>query len=136
MITITKEFEFSANDFFNFLDQQLIAAIKTARQNNMPVVLRAGTKYTQENVDVEITQYERGKVYAADFQNDRFHIVICYQTQNLANGVKITFSEDIKSYDEASHNWFYNLLYNMQLKHGAKKELNKMADGVRRNLLG
>lgn len=134
MITITKNFEFTANDFFSYLEQQLITAIKQARNNNMPVVLKSGTKYKQGDIDTEITKYERGKIYEADFRNSRLHIVISYQTEDTADGVTITFSEDIKSYDESSHNWLSNLLYNMQLKHGARKELNKMADGVRQHI--
>lgn len=131
MITITQNFEFSSNDFFNYLDQQLITAIKTARNNDMPVKLASGTKYNQNGIDTEITKYKRGEVYEADFQNDRFHIVISYQTKDTPDGVVITFSEDIKSYDENSHGWISNLLYNLQLKWGAKKELKKMAQGVR-----
>ena len=45
MITITKQFNFKAKDFFDYLEEQLIPAIKKARGNDMPVTLAKGTKY-------------------------------------------------------------------------------------------
>ncbi|KRL91303.1 DUF3284 domain-containing protein [Lactobacillus kalixensis] len=121
-------------DFFNYLDQQLITAIKQARGNDLPVNLQSGTRYDQNGIKTEITQYKRGELYEADFHNDRFHIVISYRTQDIDKGVKIIFSENIKSYDESKHGWVSNLLYNLQLKFGAKKELKRMAQGVKANM--
>ncbi|MGQ5709078.1 DUF3284 domain-containing protein [Lactobacillus sp. PSON] len=134
MITISKEFDFTAEDFFDYLDKQLISAIKTARGNNLPVKLTSGTHYTQGDIDTEITNYKRGQLYEAHFKNDRLDIVISYKTININKGVKITFSEEIKSYDPSKYSSFNNWLYNFQLKHGAKKELNKMAKGVYSNM--
>ena len=45
MITTSKQFSFKAKDFFDYLESQLIPAIKKARGNNMPVSLTKGTKY-------------------------------------------------------------------------------------------
>lgn len=134
MITISKEFNFTAEDFFDYLDKQLLSAIKTARGNNLPVKLASGTRYTQGDIDTEITTYQRGKLYEAHFKNDRIDIVISYKTINVNKGVKITFSEEIKSYAPSKHGSFNNWLYNVQLKHGAKKELNKMAKSVYANM--
>lgn len=133
MITITKTFEFSAQDFFDYLDQQLIDAIKKARKNNLPVTLASGTRYKQGDIDTEITKYKRGEIYQAHFKNDRIDIVIFYKTQDIAKGVKIIFSEEIKSYDPTAHSKLSNWFYNWQLKMGAKKELNRMAANVRAN---
>lgn len=134
MITITKEYNFSANDFFNYLDNQLIDAIKKARGNDLPVKLTSGTKYTQGDIDTTITTYKRGEIYEAHFKNKRLDIVISYKTKDTDKGVKITFSEDIKSYDPSTHSKLNNWFYNLQLKMGAKKELKKMADNVYANM--
>ena len=122
MITVKKQFQFSANDFFDYLDKQLTLAIKEARQNDLPVKLAAGTQYNQNGVDTKITKYTRGKEYEANFKNDKFDIMINYQTEDVPNGVEIT------------HSKFNNWLYNFQLKHGAKKELSRMANGVHQNM--
>lgn len=47
MITIKKQYDFSAEDFFNYLDKQLVADIKKARGTNLPVKLTNGTRYKQ-----------------------------------------------------------------------------------------
>ena len=35
MITVKKQFQFSANDFFDYLDKQLTLAIQQARKNEL-----------------------------------------------------------------------------------------------------
>ena len=134
MITISKEFDFKAEDFFDYLDKQLISAIKTARGNDLPVKLASGTRYTQGDIDTEITTYKRGEIYEAHFKNSHIDIVISYKTTNTDKGVKITFSEEIKSYDPSKHGSLNNWLYNLQLKRGANKELKKMAKSVYANM--
>lgn len=131
MITITKDFDFSATDFFDYLDQQLIEAIKKARNNDLPVNLTSGTRYKQGDIDTEITQYKRGEIYEAHFKNNRLNILISYHTQDIKDGVRITFSENIKSYDPSAHSKLNNWFYNWQLKMGARKELNRMAANIR-----
>lgn len=131
MITITKDFDFSAQDFFDYLDQQLIQAIKKARNNDLPVNLTSGTRYKQGDINTEITKYKRGEIYEAHFENKRLNILISYHTTDTKNGVRITFSENIKSYDPAAHSKLNNWFYNWQLKMGARKELNRMASNIR-----
>ena len=94
MITVKKQFQFSANDFFDYLDKQLTLAIQQARKNDLPVKLASGTTYNQDGIDTKITKYNRGKEYEANFKNDKFNIMINYQTEDVPNGVEITFSED------------------------------------------
>ncbi|QQP27823.1 DUF3284 domain-containing protein [Lactobacillus ultunensis] len=127
MITITKQYNFKAKDFFDYLDRQLIDSIKKARNNDMPVVLKSGTEYEQSGAKVKITEYERGKVYAAHFVSDRFDIVIKYLTEDNDQGVKITFSEEMKHFEREHHGKLQTMFYNWQLKMGANKELKRMA---------
>ncbi len=131
MITISKEFEFSAKDFFDYLDAQLIQAIKKARNNDMPVTLASGTRYKQGDIDTEITKYKRGEIYESHFKSPKIDIVIRYKTQDNDKGVRIVFFEHIKSYDPSAHMKLNNWFYNWQLKMGARRELSRMADGVR-----
>lgn len=134
MITISKQFSFKSNDFFNYLDQQLITAIKKARNNDMPVVLTSGTEYEQSGAKVKITQYERGKIYEAHFTSDRFDIIIKYVTEDNDEGVKITFSEEMLHFEREKHGKLQTMFYNWQLKMGANKELKRMADNVYANM--
>lgn len=99
----------------------------------MPVKLTKGTKYEMDNTKVEITEYERGKVYAAHFTTPRLELQIKYVTENNDEGVLITFSEDILSFDREKHGKLQTLFYNWQLKMGAKKELKRMGDNVYAN---
>lgn len=134
MIVITKQFSFKAKDFFDYLEQQLIPAIKKSRGNNMPVRITKGTKYKVDDAQVEITEYERNKVYAAHFKTNRLELQIKYLTEDNEAGVKITFSEDMLSFEREKHGKFQTLLYNWQLKLGAKKELKNMGDNVYANI--
>ena len=127
MITITKQYNFKAKDFFDYLDRQLIDSIKKARNNDMPVVLKSGTEYEQSGAKVKITEYERGKVYAA-------HFVFKYLTEYNDQGVKITFSEEMKHFEREHHGKLQTMFYNWQLKMGANKELKRMADNVYANM--
>ena len=135
MITTSKQFSFKAKDFFDYLESQLIPAIKKARGNNMPVTLTKGTKYEMDDTKVEITQYERGKVYAAHFRTPRLELQIKYITEDNDDGVLITFSEDMLSFDREKHGKLQTMFYNWQLKMGAKKELKRMGDNVYANMV-
>ena len=135
MITTSKQFSFKAKDFFDYLENQLIPAIKKARGNNMPVTLTKGTKYEMDDTKVEITQYERGKVYAAHFITPRLELQIKYITEDNDDGVLITFSEDMLSFDREKHGKLQTMFYNWQLKMGAKKELKRMGDNVYANMV-
>ena len=135
MITTSKQFSFKAKDFFGYLESQLIPAIKKARGNNMPVTLTKGTKYEMDDTKVEITQYERGKVYAAHFITPRLELQIKYITEDNDDGVLITFSEDMLSFDREKHGKLQTMFYNWQLKMGAKKELKRMGDNVYANMV-
>ena len=135
MITTSKQFSFKAKDFFDYLESQLIPAIKKARGNNMPVTLTKGTKYEMDDTKVEITQYERGKVYAAHFITPRLELQIKYITEDNDDGVLITFSEDMLSFDREKHGKLQTMFYNWQLKMGAKKELKRMGDNVYANMV-
>lgn len=134
MIVITKQFSFKAKDFFDYLEQQLIPAIKKSRGNNMPVRITKGTKYKVDDAQVEITEYERNKVYAAHFKTNRLELQIKYLTEDNEAGVKITFSEDMLNFEREKHGKLQTLLYNWQLKLGAKKELKNMGDNVYANI--
>lgn len=134
MITISKQFNFKAKDFFDYLEQQLIPAIKKARGNDMPVTLTKGTKYKVDDAQVELTDYERNKVYGAHFKTNRLELVIKYVTEDNDDGVKITFSEDMLSFDREKHGSLQTFFYNWQLKMGAKRELKRMGDNVYANV--
>jgi len=134
LITISKQYNFKANDFFDYLDRQLIESIKKARNNDMPVVLKSGTEYEQSGAKVKITEYERGKVYAAHFTSNRFDIIIKYLTEDNDEGVKITFSEEMLHFERQQHSKLQTMFYNWQLKMGANKELKRMADNVYANM--
>ena len=135
MITTSKQFSFKAKDFFDYLESQLSPASKKARGNNMPVTLTKGTKYEMDDTKVEITQYERGKVYAAHFITPRLELQIKYITEDNDDGVLITFSEDMLSFDREKHGKLQTMFYNWQLKMGAKKELKRMGDNVYANMV-
>ena len=50
----------------------------------MPVVLSKGTKYEMDGAKVEITDYERNKVYGAHFKTSRLELQIKYVTEDNA----------------------------------------------------
>lgn len=130
MITIKKQYDFSAEDFFNYLDKQLVADIKKARGTNLPVKLTNGTHYKQNDINVEITDYKRNRIYTAHFKSKQIDITISYKIQSNKDGVLLTFSENVNSYNPSNHNKISNWLYNLRLKRDANQELKKMADNV------
>ncbi|WP_240934537.1 DUF3284 domain-containing protein [Lactobacillus acetotolerans] len=104
--------------------------IKNARGNDLPVKLASGTRYKQKNVNIEITDYKQNEVYTTRFKSKRLDVVVSYKTQDNKDGVLITFSEDVKSYDPTQHNKLSNWLYDRRLKRDAEKELKKISDTI------
>lgn len=100
----------------------------------MPVKITKGTKYEMDDTKAEITEYERGKVYATHFTTPRLELTIRYTTEDNDDGVLITFSEDMLSFDREKHGKLQTFFYNWQLKMGAKKELKRMGDNIYANM--
>ena len=130
MITITDQASFKAKDFFIYLDLQLTQAIKKARGNDLPIKIAAGTSYQQRNVKADITEYEFGKKYVSVFKSPKLDVKIAYYLEDNDQGCKITFNEDVLSYDEKRHSNIGTWFYNWQLKQGAKKQLKQMKRNV------
>ncbi len=130
MITIKEQADFKAKDFFNYLNQQLNDVIQKARGNNLPVKIAAGTTYQQRNVKAKITEYEFGKKYVSIFKSPKMEVKLAYYLEDIDHGCKITFKEDVLSYDEKKHSNIGTWFYNWQLKQGAKRQLKQMKNNV------
>lgn len=131
MITITKDYSFSAEEFFDYLEHELIRTIKEARGNDMPVKIAKGTRYKTSNVESEILDYQYGKLYRARFKRNDLDMTVSYQTRNTKFGVQIILTETMNSYDAKKHGKFMNWYYKGQLKRNANKGLRSLTDAVK-----
>lgn len=136
MVKIIRTYDFSANDFFDYLEDSLTAEIKKARNNNKEVKVAAGTRYALRGKDgtigtrVVINKYERNKIYSATFTSLGETITADYVTQDTDKGCEITLIENIETYNPKAHNKLANLFYDFMYHRSAQEELNKLASGV------
>lgn len=138
MVKIIRTFDFSANDFFDYIEDSLTKEIKKARDNNKNVKIAAGTRYALKgrdgtiNTKVVINKFERNKIYSATFTSLGEVVTADYATKDTNKGCKITLTEDVQTYDPEQHNKLANLFYDFMYHRSAQEELNKLANGVQK----
>ncbi|EFJ69152.1 hypothetical protein HMPREF0514_11222 [Lactobacillus paragasseri JV-V03] len=136
MVKIIRSYDFSASDFFDYIQNSLTTEIKKARNNNREVKIADGTRYVLKGKDehiftkVKINKFERNKVYSATFTSLGETITVTYLVTNQDKGCKITLTEQVESYDPSTHNKLVNFFYDFMYHRSAQEELNKLALGV------
>lgn len=136
MVRIEREYDFTAKDFFDYLENSLITEIQKSRNNNLKVSLKSGTRYRlygkdeKTYTDIVINKFERNHVYGATFTSLGQTAAVTYTVNNKKKGCKIVLNEDVLSYDSNKHNKLAALFYNFMYHRSALVALNKLADGV------
>lgn len=136
MVKIIREYDFKAQDFFSFLQQELVKEIQKARHNKMKVKVASGLQYALKGKDgktqttVVIDKFEPNQVYAATFHTLDQIAKVSYSVKDLSKGCQIVLSEDIVSYHPEQHGKLTNLFYDFMYHRSAQQELNRIAEQV------
>ncbi|WP_209687632.1 DUF3284 domain-containing protein [Lactobacillus colini] len=138
MVRLIREYDFNAQDFFDYIEDSLKKEIRKSRNNSQKVVISNGTRYRlygkdgQQFTDIVINKFERDHIYDATFASLGERLTVRYTVDNLKQGCRITLTETVHSYDPSKHNKLANLFYDFMYHRSAQNELNKLAAGIRK----
>lgn len=132
---ITKYYDFTAEEFFNYLDDALTRQVQAVRHNKMPVKVAKGMKFTildhyGNKTNVEITDYQRNKIFAAHYKDSTHVMDLKYTLEDSPEHLKVTLEGDVNNYDSSKHSGLRNLFHEWRNRSKITTELNRAADGV------
>lgn len=139
MIRIIRKYNFTAKDFFDYLEQTLTKEIKKARKNNLSINIQRGTIYSLKGKDgyltnVVINEFTRNKKYSSTFENHGQRVTVTYTAIDIKDGCELILTEDLLSYNPKQHNQIVNFLNNFLNYRSAQQKLNVLAQDVKKNI--
>lgn len=120
---IIRTFNITADDFYNYLEEELIKDVKKASGRDIKTKdIKTGFKYYKNPQDqfariaIWIKEYERGKKYCAVATSYGDEVYVEYLTKETDKGLYIEFEQNIKSLDAKDHKSFsykFNKFFHM-----------------------
>lgn len=108
---LTRTLEVTEKEFYDYLEQDLIEKIfKTTGKQIKPAAIKKGLKYTlrpedpMTRINVTIKSYERNQHYHAIIESYSETIVLRYETQRVPQGLDVTLTQSIESFESQKHN--------------------------------
>ena len=103
-------------EFYDFLENDLLSNIYQCTGKELSVNdIKKGLKYAKQGkdaltrTDISILDYKRGAVYKSEIKSIADTITISFETEVVKDGLKIVFTQFIKSFDEKKHNKFMKI---------------------------
>jgi len=114
---LTRVLKITEKEFYDFLENDLLSNIYQCTGKELSVNdIKKGLKYAKQQdkdaltrTDISILDYERGAVYRSEIKSIADTITISFETEVVKDGLKIVFTQCIKSFDEKKHNKFMKL---------------------------
>lgn len=108
---IIRTIKVTETQFYDYLEQQLLDDIKNSSKKQITISdIKKGLKYTKEDKDskliteISIQQYVRGECYRFKVTYMSDSTTIEYRTKSTDEGLQISMSQRIQSFEEKSHN--------------------------------
>lgn len=107
---IIRTLEITNEDFFNYLEHDLIDIIAKTGKTITAKDIKKGLKYTTHGEDhfakVEVTlmEYERGVIYKSRMKSMEDTITLSYTIEEDPKGIKVTFEQKIQSFETKKMN--------------------------------
>lgn len=108
---LTRTLSVSEDEFYDHLENELLATIQECTSKELRASeIKKGLKYSknEENInariEVTILEYQRGKVYKSVTKSYTDTITLSFDTEVVADGLKVIFHQDIKSFTEKKQN--------------------------------
>lgn len=135
VMKLIRDFDFTKEDFFDYFIKQVSKEIAKSRNNNKPIQITTGTRYTAlakggQSVKVEVLAYEPNHYFKARYENIEYTVIISYATIDNKSGCEITMEEDIITYDPKSHGKITNFITRLGFYRNMQIQLNKMAKDI------
>ena len=125
---IIRTIKVTETQFYDYLEQQLLDDIQNSSKKQITISdIKKGLKYTKEDKDskliteISIQQYVRGECYRFKVTYMSDSTTIEYRTKSTDEGLQITMSQRIQSFEEKSHNKisraFHEAIYLSRMSH-------------------
>lgn len=108
---LTRAIKASDQEFYDYLEQELIKAIQTNTQREISAKdIKKGLSYRKyednahAQVQVNILDYQRGSYYKAEVKSLSDTVTITYETSVEKDELIIKFTQSIESYESRKHN--------------------------------
>lgn len=113
---LTRILKITEKEFYDSLENDLLSNIYQCTGKELSVNdIKKGLKYAKQDkdaltrTDICILDYKRGAVYKSEIKSIADTITLSFETEVVKNGLKITFTQGIKSFDEKKHNKFMKM---------------------------
>ena len=125
---IIRTIKVTETQFYDYLEQQLLEDIQNSSKKQITISdIKKGLKYAKEDKDskliteISIQQYVRGECYRFKVTYMSDSTTIEYRTKSTDEGLQITMSQRIQSFEEKSHNKisraFHEAIYLSRMSH-------------------
>ncbi len=104
---VIRPLKITADEFFDYIEAGIQRDLMMARGDDYePEPLKAGLTYTKNpdnkyaRVDVEVLEYERGRIYRARSVSFGDDVTLTYEVVPTDKGIEVTYTQDLKSFNE------------------------------------
>lgn len=104
---ITRTLKISENEFYDYLEQELLSMIDQCSSNEKSASkIQKGLKYTKNEestharIEITILDYQRGSFYKARVKSLTDNVELSYETAVEKDGLKVIFLQEIESFNK------------------------------------
>lgn len=108
---LTRILKVTEKEFYDFLEDSLLSDIYQWTSKELSVDnIKKGLKYSKHDqdtftrIDISISDYKRGTSYKSEIKSMSDTITISYETEAVADGLKIVFIQTFESFEKGKHN--------------------------------
>ncbi|MDF2950299.1 MAG: hypothetical protein K0R07_2349 [Sedimentibacter sp.] len=113
---LTRILKVTEKEFYDFLEKDLLANIYQCTSQELGVKdIKKGLNYSKYDnnahtrIDISILDYRRDAFYKSQIKSIADTITISYETEVVADGLKVIFNQHIDSFENAKQNKFMRM---------------------------
>lgn len=113
---VIRTLKITSDEFYDYLESQFINEVKKSTQRDIkPKDIKKGFKYSKDpeveakRIDIEVLDYTRGMSYSSKAKSYTDHTIVRYDTEQTNDGLKITFEQELSSFDQQKKGIYKNL---------------------------
>jgi hypothetical protein len=113
---LTRILKVTEKEFYDFLEKDLLSNIYQCTSQELSVKdIKKGLKYSKNDnnahtrIDISILDYKRDTFYKSEIKSIVDTITISYETEVVAEGLKVIFNQYIDSFENSKQNKFMRM---------------------------
>lgn len=108
---LTRILKITEKEFYDFLETDLLSNIRQCTSKELSIKdIKKGLKYSKHEedvltrIDVSVLDYQRGSIYKSVTKSFVDTITISFETEVVANGLKIIFNQHLENFERKKQN--------------------------------